>query len=1364
MLLIVSPDLSVAQNTLFSKDVKSWYVGWANDPDSLGVYFDSTWTQEQKDSLDAAMQRWNAAGCVPKFKQVSSPDDAHITITRAPEPLGCAGECVTSRRNHDDKVVSAEITISPDHNSPPNPVSLTEVVTHELGHALGLKDTDENANPGDVMKGMGTNGSDGHLSKHDSLEMRQAAENITYFGEDKPDYRYAIFPDKAIMPGEYSILTFLLPNFYPPGSIVMVEPMHNDMLFVEMAMLYDNFLEVGLFTLPEHYSGMIYLNVQTLTPDNEEYQCIGVHYVNQFPAPQIAFDCPFSIMEYEGRYLIDWEAFHTYPFANPLRATLFVDEIIAYDVKPNGNFFIDLAPGEHVLELFVDDYQVNNAYHSMSYIVIQEIQINEVSDYEPYPGENLRVYGEHFGEFTPECAVEINGIVFHDVITYWSDNEVFFSFPYFPPGEALFRLMKNPVEWSNPVELFIIQPETAYFILPNEGAIVSENIVHLYAAAEIYQELIQSASFYFRPVDAPDWEFIGTDWDGANKHYSTTGPLGTGDGWSVYWDTQAIDEMEVELKVEMTDIFGNVLSGLRSVVIDKEPLVPFINVDASKLFGGKAIDDDELVFEIEITDADLANIEFWWTPPIPGPGGWNYERELEPVGQYSITFVDKNNRDIRDAACGPCAMTSCLKWLSEKYPESQIAKKTKEELAKELAKDAETDTTGTRDDNLEAAVKKMLDSDPVTKDKFEVQRHQNNRRSKSGQEHNVCDDIARGLRDSADVVMLILQLDENGDTLGHYVTASSHHSAISYHTTDTYCAAIQTSYVDFMDPSTGETEYKIINWYDNPPQIQDYDLDTTASGNAWVQSVITIKPKKEEKAVPKDLLIAQFAVPGPGSYQLAIPSTAFVTGVNIVEIFGVDSYGNRAGTFVTCVVGDYQPIANFTADKQSVAAGVPVQFTDISNPKDSISSWQWAFGDGKTSDEQHPQHTFAAEGQYTVQLVVSDGVLFDTIVRENYISVGAPPSQTVDLFQGWSGISSFIDPDNSELETIFAPVVDELIILYNFSGFYWPSLNINSLTNWDAYSGYVAKAADDITVTLTGLDVSSNAINLSQGWNLIPVFNQMAATAVLNQLPGFVVAKGVANAEILWPVYNINTMPVMKLGSAYYVYTTQAGSISFAKGSGEDIWEAAEIITSTPWNEIAPSPNTHLIAFTNESLKKLREGDMLAAFTPTGNCAGAAIISDIENPVVLILNGDDPTVSEKSGYAPGDPISLSVYRESTDKLIDLEVTWDKTTNASGLFETHGLSAVIDLTLVSTGIIQTAQSALSIYPNPTTGKFTISGINETVEVRIYSAHGREVFIESINLPVDVDLTSHPKGVYFISIKTDDLRLFKRILKN
>jgi PKD repeat protein len=48
-------------------------------------------------------------------------------------------------------------------------------------------------------------------------------------------------------------------------------------------------------------------------------------------------------------------------------------------------------------------------------------------------------------------------------------------------------------------------------------------------------------------------------------------------------------------------------------------------------------------------------------------------------------------------------------------------------------------------------------------------------------------------------------------------------------------------------------------------------------------------------------------------------------------------------------------------------------FVDKSKDDDGvIVSWQWSFGDGATSSERHPVHTYGEEGKYDVLLVVTD--------------------------------------------------------------------------------------------------------------------------------------------------------------------------------------------------------------------------------------------------------------------------------------------------------------------------------------------------------------------------------------------------------
>ncbi|MDD4250280.1 MAG: beta-propeller fold lactonase family protein, partial [Methanosarcina sp.] len=63
------------------------------------------------------------------------------------------------------------------------------------------------------------------------------------------------------------------------------------------------------------------------------------------------------------------------------------------------------------------------------------------------------------------------------------------------------------------------------------------------------------------------------------------------------------------------------------------------------------------------------------------------------------------------------------------------------------------------------------------------------------------------------------------------------------------------------------------------------------------------------------------------------------------------------------------PVANFTANTTDGATPLTVQFTDLST---NATSWNWDFGDGTTSIEQSPVHTYLAVGNYTVNLTVNN--------------------------------------------------------------------------------------------------------------------------------------------------------------------------------------------------------------------------------------------------------------------------------------------------------------------------------------------------------------------------------------------------------
>ena len=90
-----------------------------------------------------------------------------------------------------------------------------------------------------------------------------------------------------------------------------------------------------------------------------------------------------------------------------------------------------------------------------------------------------------------------------------------------------------------------------------------------------------------------------------------------------------------------------------------------------------------------------------------------------------------------------------------------------------------------------------------------------------------------------------------------------------------------------------------------------------------------------------------------------------------VSLTAIDSNGCSHTKSMPNAVFVPGPIAEFTASQTTVCDSGMVQFTDMSS---SAVSWSWTFGDGNSSNAQHPNHMFDSHGWYTVALIVQDSM------------------------------------------------------------------------------------------------------------------------------------------------------------------------------------------------------------------------------------------------------------------------------------------------------------------------------------------------------------------------------------------------------
>jgi endonuclease/exonuclease/phosphatase family metal-dependent hydrolase len=155
---------------------------------------------------------------------------------------------------------------------------------------------------------------------------------------------------------------------------------------------------------------------------------------------------------------------------------------------------------------------------------------------------------------------------------------------------------------------------------------------------------------------------------------------------------------------------------------------------------------------------------------------------------------------------------------------------------------------------------------------------------------------------------------------------------------------------------------------------------------------------------------------------------------------------------------------------------------------------------------------------------------------------------TIEIPMGWSGISSFINPNRKSPVDIFGNAYNNIDFLFDGVNISYPAVGLEEIKYWESKKGYIIKTNTSVSVTFEGMPQSDLTIQLVEGWNIFPVLTPCfipitQINASLNEK--IEVAVAVAGVEVYWPAYDIETLSLLVPGKAYLVKVSENCSFTF---------------------------------------------------------------------------------------------------------------------------------------------------------------------------------------------------------------------------
>lgn len=185
------------------------------------------------------------------------------------------------------------------------------------------------------------------------------------------------------------------------------------------------------------------------------------------------------------------------------------------------------------------------------------------------------------------------------------------------------------------------------------------------------------------------------------------------------------------------------------------------------------------------------------------------------------------------------------------------------------------------------------------------------------------------------------------------------------------------------------------------------------------------------------------------------------------------------------------PVAGFSCSPSTGTAPLAVQFTDTSI--NSPTLWAWDFGDGGTSTEEKPSHTYLTAGTYTITLDATNSAGTNSVTHVGSVTVSAGTNAPIASF------TLSVSSGSAPLTVLFTDTSTNSPTSWS-----WDFGDRNTSTDESPSYTYVTAGAYTVTLTVTNTGGSNSAtetgaVTVTAATAVIPVasFTESATTGIL---------------------------------------------------------------------------------------------------------------------------------------------------------------------------------------------------------------------------------------------------------------------------